>query len=166
MLLLCCCVQSLCDGGLPLYSCCYTVQSTIHPRCVAPWVRDTDLVRGPLGWGYGHAIPVTSQFFPFVAASNIPTLLRWTGHFGLECEFQNGHLVFLDTQMDADGRWVILVATLSAFVKTAKVPNCSHLRAKPYTDSAHTSVWANIILFVFWSGHCFGKDCNHVTVYL
>ena len=72
----------------------------------------------------GHGIPVTGQFLPFVAMTSDPTLLRWTGRFGPECEFRNGHVVFFDAQMDADGRWLIPVGTLSAFVKTAKVPNC------------------------------------------
>ena len=52
----------------------------------------------------------------------------------------NGHVVLFDAQMDADGRGVILVSTLSAFVKTAQVPNCSQLRAKPYAVVAHTGV--------------------------
>ena len=42
--------------------------------------------------------------------------------------------------MDADGRWLIPVGTLSALVKTAKVPNCPQLRAEPYNGVAHTSV--------------------------
>ena len=87
-----------------------------------------------------HAIPETGQFLPFVAMTRDPTLLRWTGRFGPEGESQNGHVAFLDAQMDADGRWLIPVGTLSAFVKTAKVPNCPHLRAEPYTGVAHTSV--------------------------
>ena len=66
----------------------------------------------------GHAIPLTGQFLPFVATTNDPTLLRWTGHFGPECEFRSSHVVFLDAQMDGDGCWIILVGTLSAFVKT------------------------------------------------
>ena len=49
--------------------------------------------------------------------TSYPTLLRRMGRFG-------GHVVFLDAQMDADGRWLILVGTLSAFLKTAKMPNC------------------------------------------
>ena len=96
----------------------------------------------------GHAIPVTGQFLPFVAMTSDPTLLRWTGRFGPKCEFRNGHVVFLDAQMDADGRWLIPVGTLSAFVKTAKVPNCPQFRE------------SNRILFVLWSGHCFGKDAS------
>ena len=88
----------------------------------------------------GHAIPVTGQFLPLVGMTNDPTLLRWTGRFGPECEFRNGHVVFLDAQMDADSRWLILVGTLSAFVKTAKVPNFPQLPAKPYAGVAHTSV--------------------------
>ena len=65
---------------------------------------------------------------------------RWTGRFGPECEFQNEHVVFLRAQMDADGSWLIPVGTLSAFVKTAKVPNCPELRAEPYAGMAYTSV--------------------------
>ena len=49
-------------------------------------------------------------------------------------------MVFLDAQIDADGRWHIPVGTLSAFVKTIKVPNCPQLRAEPYAGVAHTSV--------------------------
>ena len=64
------------------------------------------------------------QFLSFVAMTSDPTLLQWTGWFGPECEFGNGHVVFFDAQMDADGCWVIPVGTLSAFVKTAQVPNC------------------------------------------
>ena len=67
----------------------------------------------------GHAIPVTGQFLPFVATTNDPTLLRWTGRFGPGCEFRSSHVVFLDAKMDGDGRWIILGGTLSAFVKTA-----------------------------------------------
>ena len=66
----------------------------------------------------GHAIPVTGQFLPFVTMTSDPTLLLWTGRFGPECEFRNGHVVFFDAQMDADGRWLIPVGILSAFVKT------------------------------------------------
>ena len=43
----------------------------------------------------GHAIPVTGQFLPFVAMTTDPTLLRWTGWFGLECEFRNWHVFLL-----------------------------------------------------------------------
>ena len=49
-------------------------------------------------------------------------------------------MVFLDAQMDGDGRWIIPVGTLSAFLKTAQVPNCPQLRAEPYAGVAHTSV--------------------------
>ena len=73
---------------------------------------------------------MTRQFLPFVAMTSDPTLLRWTGQFGLECEFQNGHVVFLDAQMDADGRWLIPVGTLFAFVKIAKVPNCPQVACR------------------------------------
>ena len=110
----------------------------------------------------GHAIPVTGQFLPFVGMTSDPTLLRWTGWFGPECEFRNGHVAFLDAQMDADGRWLVPVGTLSAFVKTAKVPNCPRLRAEPYVGVAHTSVRPTEAteLFVLWSSHCFGKDAS------
>ena len=36
-------------------------------------------------------------------------------------------MVFLDAQMDGDGCWIIQVGTLSAFVRTAQVPNCPQL---------------------------------------
>ena len=75
-----------------------------------------------------------------IAKTSDPSLLWWTGRFGLECEFGNGHVVFLDAPMDADGCWAISVGHLSAFVKTAKVPNCPQLRAEAYTGVAHTSV--------------------------
>ena len=67
----------------------------------------------------GHAILVTGQFSPLVATTNDPTLLRWTGCFGSKCKFRSSHVVFLDAQMDANGRWIILVGTFSAFVKAA-----------------------------------------------
>ena len=86
-----------------------------------------------------YAIPVTGQFLPFVAMTSDLTLWRWAGRFGPECHFRNGHVVFLDAQMDADGRWLILVGTLSPFVKTAKVPNRPQLRVEPYAGVAHTS---------------------------
>ena len=54
--------------------------------------------------------------------------------------------------LDADGRWLIVVGTLSAFVKTAKVPNCP--------VQSHTLVWhipacgprqqQNFVCFVEW----------------
>ena len=108
----------------------------------------------------GHAIPVTGQFLPFVAMTNDPTLLRWTGRFGPECEFRNGHVFFLDAQMDADGRWLIPVGTLSAFVKPAKVSSvvCKAIRwCGTYQRAARES---NKIFFLLWSGHCFGKDAQ------
>ena len=113
----------------------------------------------------GHAIPVTRQFLPFVATTSDPTLLRWTGRFGRECEFRNGHVVFLDAQMDADGRWpmVIPVGTLSAFVKTAKV------RAEPCTNVAHTSVRpAEATEFCLFCGAAIAlaRMRNHVAVHL
>ena len=87
-----------------------------------------------------HAIAVIGQFLSFVAMTSDPAPLRWTGRFGPECEFLNGHVVCLDAQLDADGRWLISVGTLSAFVKPANVPNCPQLRAEPYAGVAHTSV--------------------------
>ena len=54
--------------------------------------------------------------------------------------FGMGMSFFLDAQMDADGCWLIPLGTLSAFVKTAKVPNCPRLRAEPCTGVAHTNV--------------------------
>ena len=39
-----------------------------------------------------------------------------------------GMWFFSDAQMDADGRLLIPIGTLSALVKTAKVPNCPQLR--------------------------------------
>ena len=102
----------------------------------------------------GHAILVTGQFLPFVVMTSDPTLLRWTGRFGPECEFWNAHVVFLDAQMDADGCWLIPVATLFAFVKTPKLPNCPQLRASPYAGVAHTSVRpaeaTEFVCFVEW----------------
>ena len=86
------------------------------------------------GLAIGHAIPVTRQFLPFIATTSDPTLLWWTGRFGPECDYWNGHVLFLDAQMDADGCWLVPVGNLSAFVKTAKV------HAEPYTGVAHTSV--------------------------
>ena len=83
---------------------------------------------------------MTRQFLPFVAITNYPTLLRWTGHFGPECEFQSSHVVFLDAQIDGDGRWIIPLGTLCAFVKTAQMANGPQLLAEPYAGVAHTSV--------------------------
>ena len=42
--------------------------------------------------------------------------------------------------MDADGRWVILVGTLCAFLKAAQVPNCPQVHAELYTGVSHTIV--------------------------
>ena len=117
----------------------------------------------------GHAIPVVGQFWPFVATTNDPTLLRWTGCFGPECEFRSSHVVFLDAQMDGIGRWVILVGTLSAFVRTARVPNCHQLRAEPYASVAHTNVRpAEAIEFCLFCGVAiaFARMRNHVVVHL
>ena len=49
-------------------------------------------------------------------------------------------MVFLDAQMDADGRFLISVGTLYASVKTAKVPNRHQLLVELYGDVARTSV--------------------------
>ena len=104
----------------------------------------------------GHAIPVTGQFLPFVAMNSDPTLLRWTGRFGPECEFRNGHVVFWDAQMDASGHPICLCenrkgAKLSLVVCRA-IGWCS-----TYQRAARGS---NRNLFVLWSGHCFGKDAQ------
>ena len=112
---------------------------------------------------------MTGQSFPFVAMTSNSTLLQWTGHFGPKCEFRNGHLVFLDAQMDADGRWLIPVGTQSAFVNTAKVPNCPQLRAEPYPSVAHTSVRpAEATKFCLFCGVAIAlaRMRNHVVVHL
>ena len=117
----------------------------------------------------GHAIPVTGQFLPFVALTSDLTLLRWTGQFGPECEFRNGHMVFLDAQMNADGRWVILVGTPSAFVKTAQVPSCPQLCAEQYAGVAHTNVRpAEATKFCLLCGVAIAlaRMRNHVAVHL
>ena len=117
----------------------------------------------------GHAIPVTGQLLPFVAMTSDPTLLRWMGRFGPECEFRNGHVVFLDAQMDADGRWLIPVGTLSASVKTAKVPNCPQLCAELDAGVAHTSVRpAEATEFCLFCGAAIAlaRMRNHVAVHL
>ena len=117
----------------------------------------------------GHAIPVTGQFLPFVATTNDPTLLRWTGRFGPECEFRRSHVVFLDAQMDGDGCWIIAVGTLSAFVKTAQVPNCPQLRAEPYAGVAHTSMRpAEATKFCLFCGLviAWARMRNHAAVHL
>ena len=117
----------------------------------------------------GHAIPATGQFLPFVTMTSDPTLLRWTGRFGPECEFPNGHVFFLDAQMGADGRWLIPVGTLSAFVKTAKVPHCPQLLAEPYAGVAHTSVRpAEATEFCLFCGAAIAlaRMRHHVAVHL
>ena len=111
---------------------------------------------------------MTGQFLPFVATTNDPTLLRCTRHFGPECEFRSSHVVFLDAQMDGDGRWIISVGALSAFVKTAQVPNCPQLRAEPYAGVAHTSVRpAEATEFCLFCGVAIAlvRMCNHVAVH-
>ena len=78
-------------------------------------------------------------------------------------------MVFLDAQMDADGRWLISVGTLSALLKTAKVPNCPQLRAEPYAGVAHTSVRpAEAAEFCLFCGAAIAlaRMRNHVAVYL
>ena len=70
---------------------------------------------------------MTRHFLPFVATTSDPSLLRWTGRFGPEFEFRNGHVVFFDA-VNPGG-------TLSAFVKTANVPNC------PSYVQSRTLVW-------------------------
>ena len=106
----------------------YSVGTFSFSWCTVDGARVYGTIKEALATG--HAIPVTGQFLPFVATTNDPTLLRWTGRFAPECEFQSSHVVFLDAQMDGDGRWIIPVDTLSAFVKTAQVPNCPQLRAE------------------------------------
>ena len=88
----------------------------------------------------GHAIPAMGQFLPFVATTNDSTLLRWTGRFGRDCELRSSHVIFFDAQMDGDGRWIIPVGTLSAFVKTAQMPKCPQLRAEPCASVPHTTM--------------------------
>ena len=117
----------------------------------------------------GHVIPVTGQFLPFVAMTSDPTLFRLTGRFAPECEFRNGHVVFLDAQMDAGGCWLLLVGTLSAFVKTANVPNCPQLRAHPYPAVAHTSVRpaeATEFCLFYGAGIALARMHNHVAMHL
>ena len=113
----------------------------------------------------GHAIPVTGQFLPFIAITSDPTLSWSTERLGPECEFRNGHVVFLDAQMDADGPGLILVGTLSAFVNTAKVPDCPQLRA----ERCHTSVRpAEATEFCLFCGVAIAlaRMRNHVAVHL
>ena len=77
--------------------------------------------------------------------------------------------MFLDAQMDADGRWIIPPGTLSAFVKTAHVPNRPQLRAEPYAGVAHTSVWlAQVKEFCLFCGVAIAlaSMLNHVEVHL
>ena len=116
-----------------------------------------------------HAIPVTAQILSFDAMTSDPTLLRCTGRFGPECEVRNGHVVFLDAQIDANGRWLIPVGILSTFVKTAKVPNCPELRAKPYSGVAHTSVRpaeATKFCFFYGAAIAMARMRNYVVVLL
>ena len=112
---------------------------------------------------------MTGQFLPFVAMTSDPTLLRCTGQVGPECEFRNGHVVFLYAQMDADGRWVIPMGTLSAFVKTAQVPNCPQLHVEPCAGVAHTSVRpAEATEFCLFCGVAIvlARMRNHVALHL
>ena len=71
--------------------------------------------------------------------------------------------------LDADGRWLIPVGALSAFVKTAKVPNCPQLRAEPYAGVAHTSVRPPAATeFCLFCGAAIAlpRMRNHVAVHL
>ena len=80
-----------------------------------------------------------------------------------------GTWFFLDAQMDADGRWVIPIGTVSAFVKTAQVPNCPQLRAEPYAGVAHTSVRpAEATKFCLFCGVAIAlaRMHNHVAMHL
>ena len=70
---------------------------------------------------------------------------------------------------DADGRWLIPLGTLSAFVKTAKVPNCPQLRAEPYAGAGYTSVRpAAAAEFCLFCGAAIAlaRMRNHVVVHL
>ena len=80
-----------------------------------------------------------------------------------------GMWFFLDAQMDADGRWLIPVGTLFAFVKAAKVPNCPQLRAEPSAGVAHTSMRpAEATHFCLFCGAAIAlaRMRNHVAVHL
>ena len=71
--------------------------------------------------------------------------------------------------LDADGRWLISVGAISAFVKTAKVPNCPQLCAEPYAGVAHTSVRpAAAIEFCLFFGAAIAlaRMRHHVAVHL
>ena len=112
---------------------------------------------------------MASQFLPFVTMTSDPILLRWTRRFASECAFRNGPVVFSDAQMDANGRWLIQVGTLSTFVKTAKVPNSPQLRAEIYAAAAHASVRAaETTQFDFFCGAAIplASMRNHVVVHL
>ena len=104
--------QRMCSVGTFSFSWC-TVDGT--------WVYSTTkeaLVTG-------HAIPVTSQFFPFVAMTNDPTLLWWTGRFGSEGEFRNGYVVFFGCRNGC--RWSFGHSSgnpVLPLCKPALVPNC------------------------------------------
>ena len=78
-------------------------------------------------------------------------------------------MVFLDAQMDGDGRWIIPLGTLSAFVKTVQVPNCPQLRVEPYPGMAHTSVQpTETTKFCLFCGvaTALARMHNHVAVHL
>ena len=71
--------------------------------------------------------------------------------------------------MDADGRWLIPVGTLSAFVKTARVANCPRLRAELYALVAHTSLRpAEATEFCLFCGVAIAlaRMRNHVAMHL
>ena len=78
-------------------------------------------------------------------------------------------MVFLDAQIDTDGRWLIPVGTLSTFVKTAKVPNCPQLRVEPYVGVADTSVRpteATEFCLFCRAAIALARMRNHVAVHL
>ena len=75
-------------------------------------------------------------------------------------------MVFLDAQMDGDGRSIIPVY---AFVKTAQVPTCPQWRAEPYAGVANTSVRpAQATQFRLFCGVAIAlaRMRNHVAVHL
>ena len=67
--------------------------------------------------------------------------------------------------LDADGRWLIPVGTLSAFVKTAKVPNCpvqSHALVLAHT-SVRPAATAEFCLF-YGAAIALARNRNRVAV--
>ena len=80
-----------------------------------------------------------------------------------------GMCFFFDAQIDANGCWVIPVGTLSAFVKTAQVPNCPQLHVPPYASVAYTSVRpaeANKSRLFCGVAIALASKRNHVAVHL